>query len=44
MGTDIANSTVPDGSTEGWKDRKRYLWLIGLVCRRWRSWRWGCTD
>jgi alkane 1-monooxygenase len=31
MGTDIANSTVPDGSTEGWKDRKRYLWLIGLV-------------
>ena len=31
MGADIANSTVPDGSTEGWKDRKRYLWLIGLV-------------
>ncbi|HEX6340751.1 fatty acid desaturase [Umezawaea sp.] len=23
--------TVPDGSTEGWTDRKRYLWLIGLV-------------
>ncbi len=23
--------TIPDGSTETWKDRKRYLWLIGLV-------------
>ncbi len=23
--------TVPVGSTEGWKDQKRYLWLIGLV-------------
>ncbi|MFL6059664.1 MAG: alkane 1-monooxygenase, partial [Marmoricola sp.] len=27
----IPNSTVPQGSTEGWKDNKRYLWLIGLV-------------
>jgi alkane 1-monooxygenase len=27
----IAGSTVPEGSTEGWRDRKRYLWLIGLV-------------
>ena len=25
------NHTVPAGSTEQWKDRKRYLWLIGLV-------------
>ncbi|MCS7475244.1 fatty acid desaturase [Umezawaea endophytica] len=23
--------TIPDGSTEGWTDGKRYLWLIGLV-------------
>ncbi|MDP3890476.1 fatty acid desaturase [Nocardioides sp.] len=23
--------TVPEGSTEQWKDKKRYLWLIGLV-------------
>jgi alkane 1-monooxygenase len=23
--------TIPDGSTEQWKDKKRYLWLIGLV-------------
>ncbi|WP_370250293.1 fatty acid desaturase [Nocardioides sp.] len=28
---EIANSTVPVGSTEQWKDKKRYLWLIGLV-------------
>jgi len=27
----VANSTVPQGSTEQWRDRKRYLWLIGLV-------------
>ncbi|WP_308116780.1 fatty acid desaturase [Nocardioides sp. TRM66260-LWL] len=27
----IPNSTVPAGSTERWKDKKRYLWLIGLV-------------
>ncbi len=29
--TATANSTVPEGSTEQWRDRKRYLWLIGLV-------------
>ncbi len=27
----IANSTVPVGSTETWRDPKRHLWLIGLV-------------
>jgi alkane 1-monooxygenase len=27
----IANCTVPEGSTQGWRDQKRYLWLIGLV-------------
>ena len=26
-----AGSTVPQDSTEQWKDKKRYLWLIGLV-------------
>lgn len=31
MTNDIANSTVPTGSTEQWTDKKRYLWLIGLV-------------
>ncbi|WP_068116790.1 alkane 1-monooxygenase, partial [Nocardioides massiliensis] len=30
-GEQIANSTVPQGSTERWRDPKRYLWLIGLV-------------
>ena len=29
--SEIANSTVPEGSTEEWTDKKRYLWLIGLV-------------
>ena len=27
----IPNSTVPEGSSEAWRDGKRYLWLIGLV-------------
>ena len=27
----VPNSTVPAGSTAAWKDKKRYLWLIGLV-------------
>ena len=26
-----ASGTVADGSTERWRDRKRYLWLIGLI-------------
>lgn len=29
--TSTANSTVPAGSTDQWRDKKRYLWLIGLV-------------
>jgi len=31
MAETIANSTVASGSTEQWRDNKRYLWLIGLV-------------
>jgi alkane 1-monooxygenase len=27
----VPHSTVPAGSTATWKDKKRYLWLIGLV-------------
>ncbi|WP_275403365.1 fatty acid desaturase [Nocardioides limicola] len=23
--------TIPEGSTDNWKDRKRYLWLLGLM-------------
>ncbi len=29
--SEIANSTVPAGSSEQWRDQKRFLWLIGLV-------------
>src|SRR6478609_11299655 len=29
--SEIANSTVPVGSTATWTDKKRHLWLIGLV-------------
>src|SRR5918992_5522841 len=25
------SGTVPEGSTDTWRDKKRYLWLIGLV-------------
>src|SRR3954466_3750808 len=27
----VPHTTVPAGSTERWRDPKRYLWLIGLV-------------
>jgi alkane 1-monooxygenase len=27
----VPRSTVPEGSTEAWRDHKRHLWLIGLV-------------
>ena len=29
--SDILTGTIPEGSTEQWHDKKRYLWLIGLV-------------
>jgi alkane 1-monooxygenase len=31
MASITSAGTVPRGSTEQWKDKKRYLWLIGLV-------------
>ena len=31
MGDTIRNSTVRQDSSEGWRDSKRHLWLIGLV-------------
>ncbi len=31
MAEAIVISTVPPGSTDTWRDRKRHLWLIGLV-------------
>lgn len=30
-GSTQIGQTVPDGSTETWKDKKRYLWLWGLM-------------
>ncbi|WP_310530222.1 fatty acid desaturase [Nocardioides sp.] len=29
--SDSMSGTVPAGSTDAWRDKKRYLWLIGLV-------------
>ncbi|MGZ4427160.1 MAG: alkane 1-monooxygenase, partial [Nocardioidaceae bacterium] len=34
-------ATVPDGSTEIWKDKKRYLWLLGLVVPSLAFLAWG---
>jgi alkane 1-monooxygenase len=31
MADTVARSTVPAGSTEPWHDKKRFLWMIGLV-------------
>jgi alkane 1-monooxygenase len=47
----IANSTVPAGSTQGWRDRKRHLWLVGLGVPAlafvgyglWRATGWGVS-
>ncbi|WP_435769576.1 fatty acid desaturase [Nocardioides sp. SYSU DS0651] len=29
--SDEYGHTIPEGSTEKWKDKKRYLWLLGLL-------------
>ena len=29
--TSDMTGTIPEGSTEQWRDKKRHLWLIGLV-------------
>ena len=31
MNPEQIGKTVPDGTTEVWKDKKRYLWLMGLI-------------
>jgi alkane 1-monooxygenase len=31
MNPELIGKTVPDGSTEVWKDKKSYLWLLGLM-------------
>ena len=35
------NQTVPAGSTAQWKDKKRYLWLLGLVVPSLAFLAWG---
>ena len=36
--------TVTTESTRRWRDRKRYLWLIGLMSRPSLSWRSADTN
>ena len=37
-------ATVPAGSTETWKDKKRYLWLMGLVVPSLGFAAWGLVE
>ena len=37
----MPGATVPEGSTETWKDKKRYLWLLGLVVPSLAFLAWG---
>ncbi len=37
----MSGATVPAGSTETWKDKKRYLWLFGLVVPSLAFGAWG---
>ncbi|MGN6128994.1 MAG: alkane 1-monooxygenase, partial [Nocardioidaceae bacterium] len=37
----LGGATVPAGSTEGWTDKKRYLWLFGLVVPSLAFGAWG---
>jgi alkane 1-monooxygenase len=37
-------ATVPEGSTEQWKDKKRYLWLLGLVVPSLGFGAWGLVE
>jgi alkane 1-monooxygenase len=39
-----SGATVPDGSTEQWRDRKRYLWLLGLVVPSLAFLAWGLVE
>ena len=29
--SDILTGTIPEGSTDQWRDKKRYLWLMGVI-------------
>jgi alkane 1-monooxygenase len=37
-------ATIPEGSTEQWKDKKRYLWLMGLVVPSLGFGAWGLVE
>jgi alkane 1-monooxygenase len=37
-------ATIPAGSTEQWKDKKRYLWLLGLVVPSLGFGAWGLVE
>ncbi len=37
----VPGATVPEGSTERWRDKKRYLWLLGLVVPSLAFLAWG---
>jgi alkane 1-monooxygenase len=39
-----AGATVPAGSTEQWRDKKRYLWLLGLVVPSLAFAAWGLVE
>ena len=39
-----STASVPPGSTESWKDRKQYLWLIGLVVPSLAFVGWGLRE
>jgi alkane 1-monooxygenase len=41
MSQSASNETVPAGSTAQWRDKKRYLWLLGLVVPSLAFLAWG---
>ena len=42
--TSATGATIPAGSTERWKDKKRYLWLLGLVVPSLGFGAWGLVE
>lgn len=42
--TSATGATIPAGSTEQWKDKKRYLWLLGLVVPSLGFGAWGLVE
>ncbi|HET6651786.1 MAG TPA: alkane 1-monooxygenase [Nocardioides sp.] len=39
-----STATVPEGSTTQWRDKKRYLWLLGLVVPSLAFLAWGLVE